>query len=56
MRARLGTMREGDEFHFLCNEKMAEQMDKVIALAGGKIFAKDIRSYGVVISVKKTAE
>lgn len=56
MRARLGTMRADDEFHFLCNEKMAEQMDKVIALAGGKIFAKDIRSYGVVISVKKIAE
>ena len=54
VRARLNTMEAGSKFHFLCSEKMAEQMDRVISLAGGKIFAKDVRSYGVVISVRKT--
>lgn len=53
MRARLGNMAAGQEFHFLCEEKMAEKMDRVVALAGGEIFEKDERSYGTVISVRK---
>lgn len=28
-------------------------MDRVVALAGGEIFQRDDRSYGVVISVRK---
>jgi len=28
-------------------------MDRIVALGGGEIFAKDVRSYGVVISVRK---
>jgi hypothetical protein len=32
---------------------MAEKMDQIVALAGGEIFNRDIRSYGVVICVRK---
>jgi hypothetical protein len=46
-------MDAGQEFHFLCVEKMAEKMDRVVALGGGEIFNRDDRSYGVVISVRK---
>ncbi|MBW1790794.1 MAG: hypothetical protein JRJ14_00785 [Deltaproteobacteria bacterium] len=53
MRARLNGMAAGQEFHFLCIEKMAEKMDRVVALGGGEIFNRDDRSYGVVISVRK---
>lgn len=53
MRARLGTMAAGQEFRFLCTDKMAEKMDRVITLAGGKIIDRDDRSYGVVFSVLK---
>lgn len=53
MRARLDAMVAGQEFHFLCNKKMAEKMDRVVRLGGGEIFERDDRSYGVVISVRK---
>jgi hypothetical protein len=46
-------MSAGQVFRFLCVEKMAEKMDRVVALAGGEICNKDVRNYGVVISVKK---
>lgn len=53
MRARLCSLDAGQEFHFLCVEKMAEKMDKVVALGDGEVFDRDVRSYGVVISVRK---
>ena len=53
MRARLNNMAAGQEFHFLCLEKMAEKMDRIVGLCGGEIFNRDDRSYGVVISVRK---
>lgn len=53
MRARLHNMIAGQEFCFLCIEKMAEKMDRIVALAGGEIFNRDDRSYGVVIFVRK---
>ncbi len=43
----------GQEFRFICIEKMAEKMDRIVALGGGKIVDTDFRSYGVVISVRK---
>jgi len=46
-------MTAGQEFRFLCLEKMAEKMDRLVALGGGKIIDKDVRSYGVVIAVRK---
>jgi hypothetical protein len=46
-------MKPGREFHFLCADKMAARMDRVVELAGGEITAKDTRSYGVVVSVRK---
>jgi hypothetical protein len=46
-------MAAGENFCFLCIEKMAEKMDRIVALAGGEIFNRDIRSYGVVICVRK---
>ena len=55
MRARLDTMAEGQEFTFLCVAKMAEEMEPIIARGGGEIVKKDIRSYGIVMSVQKKA-
>jgi len=48
-------MAVGQEFVFLCNDKMAEKMDRVVSRGGGEIFNKDARSYGIVISVRKKA-
>ena len=56
MRARLSSMAAGQEFCFLCIEKMAEKMDRIVALAGGEIFNRDVKSYGVVICVRKTGQ
>jgi hypothetical protein len=53
VRARLDHMAASEEFHFLCNEIMADKMDRVVALAGGEILNKDVREYGVVVSVRK---
>jgi hypothetical protein len=46
-------MVSGQEFIFLCEGKMAEKMNRVVDLGGGEIFDRDVRSYGVVISVRK---
>jgi hypothetical protein len=46
-------MAASEEFHFLCDEMMAGKMDRVVSLAGGEIFNKDVRGYGVVVSVRK---
>jgi hypothetical protein len=56
VRARLSNMAAGQEFCFLCIEKMAEKMDRIVALAGGEIFNRDVKSYGVVICVRKTGQ
>jgi hypothetical protein len=49
-------MAAGQEFCFLCIERMAEKMNRIVALAGGEIFDRDDRSYGVVICVRKTGQ
>jgi len=54
VRARLDNMNPGQEFTFLCIPKMAEKMDRIVDLGGGEIYAKDIRPYGVVISIRKS--
>jgi hypothetical protein len=46
-------MAVGQEFRFLCIEKMAEKMDRIVALGGGEIIDRDVRSYGTVIAVRK---
>jgi len=46
-------MTTGQEFTFLCVPKMAIKMDKIVALAGGEIYKKDVRNYGIVLSVRK---
>jgi len=48
-------MHPGQEFHFLCAAKMAEKMDPIVARGEGEILDKDIRSYGVIITVRKKA-
>ena len=53
VRARLNSMKTGQEFCFICIEKMAEKMDRVVGLADGEISKKETRSYGVVICVRK---
>jgi len=49
-------MAAGQKYCFLCIEKMAEKMDRIVALAGGEIFLREDRSYGVVICVRKKAD
>ena len=46
-------MAVGQKFRFLCTDKMAKQMDRIVALAGGEITDREDRSYGVVLSVQK---
>jgi hypothetical protein len=46
-------MAAGQEFRFLCIEKMARRMDRIVALGNGEIIDREDRSYGVVISVRK---
>ena len=53
MRARLNSMTSGEHYRFLCIDKMAEKMDRLVALNGGEITDRDDRSYGVVIGVRK---
>jgi hypothetical protein len=48
-------MAAGQGFRFLCTDKMAEKMDRIVARANGEIIDRDDRSYGVVISVRKKA-
>ncbi len=53
MRARLDKLERGQSFCFLCVPKMAEKMDKVVERGDGEIVEKDVRSYGIVLSVRK---
>ncbi len=53
MRARLNSMTTGQEYTFLCVPIMAIKMDRIVALAGGEIYEKDVRNYGIVLSVRK---
>jgi hypothetical protein len=46
-------MTAGQEYCFLCIDKMAEKMNRIVGLAGGEIINTDVRSYGVVICVRK---
>ncbi len=46
-------MNPGEHYCFLCVSKMAEGMNKVVSHAGGEILARDNRSYGVVLTVRK---
>jgi hypothetical protein len=49
-------MTAGQEFCFLCIEKMAEKMARIVAFADGEISNRDDRSYGVVICVRKKTD
>ncbi len=46
-------MNPGEQYCFLCVNKMAEGMNRVVSLAGGEILARDNRTYGVVLTVRK---
>jgi len=46
-------MAPGQGYRFICVQKMAEGMDRLVAAGGGRILDKDIRSYGVVFTVQK---
>lgn len=56
MRARLGSMRSGQEFTFLCVPLMAQSMDTLIPKAGGVISKREERTYGVVITAAKNED
>lgn len=53
MRARLEGMRGGQEFTFLCVPEMAVRMDAIVDDGGGEISSRDVRNYGIVLSVRK---
>ncbi len=53
MRARLKNMTPGEKFTFLCVPKMAEKMDRIASLGGGEIIDRDVRAYGIVITIQK---
>ena len=46
-------MAPGEQFRFMCKDDMAKRIKKPITLAGGRIIDQDVRSYGVVITVRK---
>jgi hypothetical protein len=46
-------MNPGEQFRFMCKNDMAARINKPITLAGGKVIDQDVRSYGVVITVRK---
>lgn len=56
MRARLLRMDLGDKFSCLCDHKMADRMDRVTSIAGGKICERKEQSFGVVLQIKKVSE
>jgi len=47
---------EGETFTILCAKKMAEGMDKHVTRAGGLILTRDVRSFGVIITVQKKVD
>lgn len=53
MRARLDSMHNGQEFTFLCVPEMAVRMDAIVGDGGGEISNRDVRNYGIVLSVRK---
>ena len=53
MRARLGNMKTGQRFNFICQPVMAEKIERIINLAGGEVLEQGKRQYGIVFSVKK---
>jgi len=46
-------MTAGQEFYFICDKKMGEKIGRVVILNDGEILSRDIRSDGVVISIRK---
>ena len=53
MRARLDRMNTGQEFEFICDEKMAEKIGRIISLNGGEIVTTKPSRIGTVITVRK---
>jgi len=53
VRARLNAMSIGQKFHFICDEKMAAKIERVITLNDGEIIDRDSKSCGIVISIRK---
>jgi hypothetical protein len=46
-------MNHEDGFSCLCDPKMANNMDRVIRLAGGEITARDEAGFGVRLQIRK---
>ncbi len=46
-------MAAGQEFHFICDNKMAEKIGRIITLNDGEIVNCDTRLDGVVIFFRK---
>ena len=53
VRARLNSMAAGQEFRFICDQKMAEKIGRIVTLNDGEIFDRDIGLDGAVISLRK---
>jgi len=53
VRARLGRMVRGSEFQFVCSLNMAAKMDRIIAINGGVLRAKEQHGDSAVLTVMK---
>ena len=53
VRARLNSMAVDQEFHFICDNRMAEKIGRIVTLNDGEIFNRDTGLGGVVISLRK---
>ena len=53
MRARLQKMQRSQEYSFICDDKVAEKIGRVVAFAGGVIQSREKRGNGTVIKVIK---
>ena len=56
MRARLDSMNTGQKFQFICDEKMAEKIGRIIALNGGEIATTETIFKGIIVTVRKIAK
>ena len=53
VRARLNSMAVDQELRFICDNKMAEKIGRIVTLNDGEIFNREIGLDSVVISLRK---
>ena len=53
MRARLKTMKKGQQFNCICDEKVAEKIERVVTFADGIVKSKEKKNGDTVFCVVK---